>query len=29
MRSKDIIGAAKSDIELNGQVYERVDTWAH
>jgi hypothetical protein len=29
MRSKDIIGAAKTDIELNVQIYERVDNFKY
>jgi hypothetical protein len=29
MRSKDIISAAKTDIELNGQIYERVDNFKY
>jgi hypothetical protein len=29
MRSKDIIGAAKTGIELNGQIYERVDNFKY
>jgi hypothetical protein len=29
MRSNDIINAAKTDIELNGQIYERVDNFKY
>jgi hypothetical protein len=29
LRSKDIISAAKTNIELNGQIYERVDNFKY